>query len=153
MVKLLLLWIGSARFNWSKFLIIIYFIHQNMDRCRSNLTPGLDRFLKADARVVPGSRPRLGLIFTRVYACRQIVESTFAPSWSSIGQVACPASPEASACARIWAVDRGTGASAPAASRLFVLPVATRRWVLTDNTNLLVFFILWLMYIFGLSPI
>ena len=28
-------------------------------------------------------------------------------------------------------------ASAPAASRLFVLPVATRRWVLTDNTNAL----------------
>ena len=25
-------------------------------------------------------------------------------------------------------------ASAPATSRLFVLPVATRRWVLTDNT-------------------
>ena len=27
-------------------------------------------------------------------------------------------------------------ASAPAASRLFVLPVATRRWVLTDNTTI-----------------
>jgi hypothetical protein len=26
-------------------------------------------------------------------------------------------------------------ASAPATSRLFVLPVATRRWVLTDNTK------------------
>ena len=33
------------------------------------------------------------------------------------------------------AVDEGAvPASAPATSRLFVLPVATRRWVLTDNT-------------------
>ena len=32
------------------------------------------------------------------------------------------------------AVDEGAvPASAPATSRLFVLPVATRRWVLTDN--------------------
>ena len=37
-----------------------------MDGYRSNLTPGLDRLFKADARVVPGSRPRLGLMFTRV---------------------------------------------------------------------------------------
>ena len=35
----------------------------------------------------------------------------------------------------LWAVDEGAvPASAPATSRLFVLPVATRRWVLTDNT-------------------
>src|SRR6185436_61864 len=35
------------------------------------------------------------------------------------------------------AVDEGAvPASAPATSRLFVLPVATRRWVLTDNTTL-----------------
>ena len=34
------------------------------------------------------------------------------------------------------AVDEGAvPASAPATSRLFVLPVATRRWVLTDNKN------------------
>ena len=33
------------------------------------------------------------------------------------------------------AVDEGAMlASAPATSRLFVLPVATRRWVLTDNS-------------------
>ena len=58
----------------------------NIHICRSNLTPGLDRLFKADARVVPGSRPRLGLTFTRVCACMQIVESTFAPSWSGIGK-------------------------------------------------------------------
>ena len=35
----------------------------------------------------------------------------------------------------LLAVDEGAvPASAPATSRLFVLPVATRRWVLTDNT-------------------
>ena len=35
----------------------------------------------------------------------------------------------------LWAVDEGAvPTSAPATSRLFVLPVATRRWVLTDNT-------------------
>ena len=34
------------------------------------------------------------------------------------------------------AVDEGVvPASAPATSRLFVLPVAARRWVLTDNTS------------------
>jgi hypothetical protein len=34
------------------------------------------------------------------------------------------------------AVDEGAvPASAPATSRLFVLPVATRRWVLTDNNS------------------
>ena len=31
-------------------------------------TPELDRLFKADAIVVPGSRPRLGLMFTRVCA-------------------------------------------------------------------------------------
>ena len=93
--------------------------------CRSDLTPGLDQLFKADARVVLASRPRLGLMFTRVCACRQIVESTFAPSCSGIGQVARPASPEASACARIWAVDRGTGAS-QCPSSLPALRVACR---------------------------
>ena len=38
---------------------------------------------------------------------------------------------------RLRAVDEGAvPASALATSRLFVLPVATRRWVLTDNSNL-----------------
>ena len=92
-----------------KQFLQLFALSVNIQICRSDLTPGLDRLFKADARVVPGSQ--LGLMFTRVCACRQIVESTFAPSLSGIGQVARPASPEASACARIWAVDRGTGAS------------------------------------------
>ena len=43
-----------------------------MDANRSNMTPGLDRLFKADARVVPGSRPRLGLISTRVFVRRKL---------------------------------------------------------------------------------
>ena len=42
--------------------------------CRSNLTPGLDRLFKADARVVPGSRPRLGLMFTHVFVRKNYSE-------------------------------------------------------------------------------
>ena len=99
-MKPLLSWIRLARFNWSSFTIIC-FIHQYPDTYRSDLTPGLDRHFKADARVVLGSRPRLGLIFARVCVCRQIDASTFAPSWSGIGQVARRASSKAAACARI----------------------------------------------------
>ena len=103
-------WIGLTRFNRSSSCSYLLYplIFGYIDLIRH---PDSIGSLKADASVVPGSRPRLGLIFTRVCPCRQIVESTFAPSWSGIGQVARPASPEASACARIWAVDRGTGAS------------------------------------------
>ena len=80
-------WIRLARFNWSSFTVIC-FIYQYPDTCRSNLTPGLDRLFKAYARVIPRSRPRLKLMFPHVCVCRQIVASTFAPSWSGIGQVA-----------------------------------------------------------------
>ena len=89
-MKLLPSWIRLARFNWSSFTVIC-FIYQYPDTYRSNLTPGLDRFFKADARVVPGSRPRLGLMFTRVFVRRKLFRSTSAPSWSGIGQVARPA--------------------------------------------------------------
>ena len=108
-MKLLPSWIRLARFNWSSFTII-RFIHRHLDGYRSNLTLGLDRLFKADARVVPGSRPRLGLMFPRVCVCRQIVASTFAPSWSGIGQVARPASWKAAACARIAGRWRGGSA-------------------------------------------
>ena len=64
-MKLLPSWIRLARFNCSSFTII-RFICRHLDGYRSNLTPGLDRLFKADARVVPGSRPQLGLTFTRV---------------------------------------------------------------------------------------
>ena len=56
-----------------------------------------------------------------------------------------PASSQAAACVELRAVDEGAvPASALATSRLFVLPVATRQWVLTDNTyieyvNVLIF--------------
>ena len=94
---------------------------------------------KADARVVPGSRPRLGLMFTCVCACRQTIESTFAPSWSGIGQVARPTfSGISGRVTELRAVDEGAvPASAPETCWLFVLPVAARRWVSTDNTFLL----------------
>ena len=99
-MKFLPSWIRLARFNWSSFTVIC-FVHYHLDTYRSNLTSGLDRLFKGDARVVPGSRPRLGLIFARVCVCRQIVASTFAPYWSGIGQVARPASSKAAACAGI----------------------------------------------------
>ena len=106
---------------------------------RSDLTPGLDRLFKANARVVPGSRPRLGLTFTRVFVRRQTVWSTFAPSWSGICQVARPTfSGISGRVTELWAVDEGAvPACAPVTSRLFMLPVAARRWVSTDNTFLL----------------
>ena len=74
-------WIRLARFNRSSSCSYLLYplISGYIDLIRHWDSIGS---LKADARVVPGSRPRLGLIFTRVYACRQIVESTFAPSWS-----------------------------------------------------------------------
>ena len=134
-MKLLPSWIRLVGFNWSSFTVI-YFIHQYPDANRSNLTPGLNRLFKADARVVPGSRPRLGLTFTRVFVRRQIVWSTFAPSWSGIGHVACPTfSGISGRVTELRAVDEGAvPASAPATSRLFVLPIAARRWVSTDNS-------------------
>ena len=103
-------WITLARFNWSSLhnYMLYSLISRYTDLIRHRDSNGS---LKADARVVPGSRPRLGLMFTCVCAFRQIVKGTFAPSWSGIDQVARPASPEATACARIWAVDRRTGAS------------------------------------------
>ena len=102
-------WIGLARFNWSSFRSYMLYplISGYTDPIWHRDSIGS---LKADARVVPGSRPWLGLMFTRVYACRQIVKGTFAPSWSGIDQVARPASPEASACAGLRAVDRGSSA-------------------------------------------
>ena len=134
-MKLLPSWIRLVRFNWSSFTLIC-FIYQYPDTSRSNLTPGLDRLFKADARVIPGSRPRLGLTFPRVCVCRQIVASTFAPSWSVIGQVARPTfSGISERVTELRIVDEGAvPASAPVTSRLFVLPVAARRWVWTDNT-------------------
>ena len=42
-------------------------------------TPGLDRLFKADARVVPGSRPWLGLTFTRVFVRRKLFEARLHP--------------------------------------------------------------------------
>ena len=130
-------WIRLARFNWSSFSVIC-FIYQYPDASRSNLTPGLDRLFKADARVVPGSRPWLGLTFPRVCVCRQIIANTFAPSWSGIGQVARPTlSGISERVTELRAVDEGAvPASAPATSRLFVLPVAARQWVSTDNSYL-----------------
>ena len=112
-------------------------MYQYPDRCRSNLTLGLDRLFKADARVVPGSRSRLGLMFPHVCVCRQIVASTFAPSRSGIGQVARPTfSGISGRVTELRAVDEGAvPASTPMTSRLFVLPVAARRWVSTDNTS------------------
>jgi hypothetical protein len=134
-VKLLSSWIRLVRFNWSSFTLI-FFIYQYLDRYRSNLTLGLDRLFKADARVVTGSRPRLGLMFPCVCVCRQIVASMFVPSWSGIGQVARPTlSGISGRVTELWAVDEGAvSASAPAISWLFVLPVAARRWFSTDNT-------------------
>ena len=55
---------------------------------------------------------------------------------SGIGQVSLPASYKAARVPGLRAVDEGAVlASAPVTSRLFVLPVATRRWVLTDNST------------------
>jgi hypothetical protein len=134
-MKLLPSWIRLVRFNWSSFTLIC-FIYQYLDRCRSNLTLGLNRLFKDDARVIPGSRQRHGLMFPRVCVCRQIVASTFAPSWLGIGQVARPTiSGISGRVTELRAVDEGAvPASTPMTSRLFVLPVAARRWVSTDNT-------------------
>ena len=53
-MRLLPSWIGLSRFNLSKFSIIICFIHQYPDRCRSNLAPGLDRLFESRCKSRPG---------------------------------------------------------------------------------------------------
>ena len=75
---------------------------------------------------------------TYVYTClctQETIWSTFAPSWSGIGQVARPTfSGISGRVTELRTVDDGAvPASAPATSRLFVLPVAARRWVSTNN--------------------
>src|SRR6185295_10330635 len=65
--------------------MVICFIQQYPDANRSNLTPGLDRLFKADARVVPGSRPRLGLMFTRVFVRRKLFSRTLLIGYRSGG--------------------------------------------------------------------
>jgi hypothetical protein len=68
--------------------------------------------------------------------------TTSTPSWSGIGQGARLALHQARACARLlgrWPRDRDPPA-VPEASWLLVLPVAARRWVLTDNTNAQAYF-------------
>src|SRR6185312_520069 len=117
--------------------MVICFIHQYLDRYRSNLTPGLDRLFKADARVVPGSRPRLGLMFTHVFVCRKLFgarlhlligyRSGGMPGFhTSSGRVT-----------EIAGRRRGSSASsALATSRLFVLPVVARRWISVDNRSI-----------------
>jgi hypothetical protein len=64
--------------------------------------------------------------------------TTSTPSWSGIGQVARLALHQARACAGLlsrWPRDRDPPAISEA-SRFLVLPVAARRWVLTNNTSI-----------------
>ena len=80
--------IRSARFNWSKFSIITYFIHQYPDRCRSHLTLELDRLFESRCKSRPGEPTTAR---TNIYTClcmQANLSSTFAPFWSGIGQVA-----------------------------------------------------------------
>src|SRR6185312_14993091 len=67
---------------------------------------------------------------------QETVRSTSTPSRSGIGQVARPVFHKTSGrVTELRAVDEGAvPTSAPATSRLFVLPVASHRWVSTDNT-------------------
>jgi hypothetical protein len=76
---------------------------------------------------------------TNVYTCLCMQESNISHLPDQVqGQVARLATPSQSVCwiSGRWPRDRGPPA-VPEASRLLVLPIAARRWVLTDNRLLI----------------
>jgi hypothetical protein len=85
---------------------------------RFDLILGHNRLFTADSGDHLMSRLRLGLMFTRVCACRKLTETTSTPSWSGIGQVARLANPNARSCAGSWVVDRGNGPTSSPGSLL-----------------------------------
>jgi hypothetical protein len=81
------------------------------------------------------SRSRLRLTFEHVCACKKLTETTSTPSWSGTRSGGTLSKRRRQIVCRIlsrWPRDWGPPA-VPRASRLFMLPVAARRWVLIDN--------------------
>ena len=134
-MKLLPLWIRLIRFNWSSFIVICFIYHiwiQSDPIWHRDSIGSLKPMQESSRGADHGSGLHLhmslyaGNYSEHVYTLLIGYRSGGTPGFHTF-----------SGCVtELRAVDEGAvPASAPATSRLFVLAVATRRWVSTDNSG------------------